>query len=197
MALGLARFLYFGVPKLKGNPMANRKKAKKTAFVPRSLFVGAVGVGVIPICVSACGGLERSPQSSGSSVGGTTSGGFSVASGAFGVASGAFSVGSAFGVASGAFSVTTGAFGVSGSSFGGASSGTVASGAFIGGGVAAAFTDAGVGSSVADAAFGAAPPEPGLEAGGAQDATVDAPELTVAFMGFDTSAPERDAGDEG
>ena len=84
--------------------MATRKKGKKTAFVPRSLFAGAVGIGVIPICVSACGGLTQAPQSSGSS--GGSSG--TVASVGFGVATGAFS-GS---VAAGAFSVASGAFGL-------------------------------------------------------------------------------------
>jgi hypothetical protein len=187
--------------------MVTRKKAKKTAFVPRSLFAGAVGIGVIPICVSACGGLTQAPQSSGGTV---ASGGFGVASGAFsgGVAySGAFSGG----VASGAFSggVATGAF--SGTV---ASSGfefIVAASGFSGAvGVAAAGFDATVGLSVAAMGFdggpppsldaadaGFASPEPSVEAGGAHDAARDAPELTVAFMGFDASTQGRDAGDKG
>jgi len=96
--------------------------------------------------------------------------------------------------------VAAGAFGVSGSSFGGMSSGTVASGAFSVG--VSAFGDSGatlsvaVGFDVAEAGF-ASPPEPNVEAGRAQDATIDAPEFTVAFMGFDASAPEHDAGDKG
>jgi hypothetical protein len=174
-----------------------RKKARKTAFVPRSLFASAVGVGVIPFCVSACGGLERSPQSSGSSFGGVSSG--TVASGAFTVASGAFGVsGSSFGgassgtVASGAFTVASGAFSVGVSAFGD-SGATVATMAFDAG---VEFTVAAIGFDVAEAGF-ASPPEPNVEAGGARDVTVDAPELTVAFMGFDASAPEHDAGDKG
>jgi hypothetical protein len=168
-----------------------RKKTKKTAFVPRSLFASAVGVGVIPFCVSACGGLEKSPQSSGSSPGGS---GF-VAAVAFTVASGAFSGSGSSSGAVGSGTVASGAFGVASGGFG------VGSGAF--GGVAAAGFDAGVeltvaaiGFDVAEAGF-ASPPEPNVEAGGAQDATIDAPELTVAFMGFDASAPEHDAGDKG
>jgi hypothetical protein len=47
--------------------------------------------------------------------------------------------------------------------------------------------------AVADAGF-ASPPEPNVEAGAAHDATIDAPELTLAFMGFDASTPEHDAG---
>jgi hypothetical protein len=49
---------------------------------------------------------------------------------------------------------------------------------------------------VADVGF-ASPPEPNVEAGKAHDATIDAPELTVAFMGFDASTPDGDAGDKG
>jgi hypothetical protein len=148
------------------------KKAKKTAFVPRLLFASAVGAGVIPFCVTACGGLESSPQSSGSSFGGVSSG--TVASGAFTVASGAFSVGvSAFGDSGTTFSVATAGFDAG-----------------------VEFTVAAIGFDVAEAGF-ASPPEPNLEAGGAQDVTIDSPGLTVAFMGFDASAPEHDAADKG
>jgi|HubBroStandDraft_2_1064218.scaffolds.fasta_scaffold107470_2 hypothetical protein len=170
--------------------MAKRKRAKKTAFVPRSLFAGAVGIGVIPLCVSACGGLEKVPQSSGSAFGGVSGSAFGgVASGAFGGVSGsAFGgvSGTAFGgiVASGAFSVGTSAFGDSGPAPVDAGSEGVAATGFFG--------DEGV----ADVGF-ASPPEPNVEAGKAHDATIDAPELTVAFMGFDASTPDGDAGDKG
>ena len=162
-----------------------RRKAKRTAFVPRSLLASAVGVGVIPFCVSACGGLEKSPQSSGSSFGGMSSG--TVAAGAFGVSGSSFGGMSSGTVASGAFSVGVSAFGDSGATL------SVANAGFDAG---VEFTVAAVGFDVAEAGF-ASPPEPNVEAGRAQDATIDAPEFTVAFMGFDASAPEHDAGDKG
>ena len=90
-------------------------------------------------------------------------------------------------VASGAFSVGVSAFGDSGATL------SVANAGFDAG---VEFTVAAVGFDVAEAGF-ASPPEPNVEAGRAQDATIDAPEFTVAFMGFDASAPEHDAGDKG
>jgi hypothetical protein len=42
--------------------MRTRKDRKKTAFVPRIVFSAAVaGVGVIPMCVAACGGETTGP----------------------------------------------------------------------------------------------------------------------------------------
>jgi hypothetical protein len=69
--------------------------------------------------------------------------------------------------------------------------------ATVGLSVAAMGFDGGPPPSLDVAEAGFASPEPSVEAGGAHDAARDAPELTVAFMGFDASTQGRDAGDQG
>jgi hypothetical protein len=181
--------------------MAVRKVRKKTAFVPRSLFATAVGVTVVPLCVSACGGNTTSTGSSGLSSGssGSSAGASGIqltvaASGFLGVAaSGFFAVsGVAFG-GSGSGAASGGASGVatSGILFTVAASGFlgVAASGFLG--VAqAGFVDAG---PDADAGVDdARAPEGGSDAK-AHDARPDALLLSVANVGFDATTGPRDA----
>ena len=41
--------------------MRAQKGGKKTAFVPHIIFKAAAAVGVLPVCVTACGGIASGP----------------------------------------------------------------------------------------------------------------------------------------
>jgi hypothetical protein len=177
-----------------------KKVRKKTAFVPRSLFATVVGVSVVPLCVSACGGNTTGMgRSSGSATGSSSAGSSGVqltvaASGFFAVAQTGFSVsgvafgGSGSGAASGGPSGSASGTAVSGIGF------TVAASGFFS--VASPAFDAGITTGGgADAGLDGARVPDGGDDGRAHDAKADAPLLlTVAVMGFDATTGPRDAG---